>query len=91
MRTGDLVRMSRESKGLENVFLLWPQAKELLKVQPAVIIKGPYEGSITYTNAAGAPGAVEIRMMIDVMVAGRVIVGLPAADFSRITRSEASG
>jgi hypothetical protein len=83
--------MSRESKGLENVFLLWPEAKEILKFQPAVVVKGPYEGSITYTNSVGAPTAVEIRMMIDVMVAGRVVAGLPASDFSRVSRRETSG
>ena len=85
MRVGDLVRPSGRL------------AEQLSQVNPdalssaAIVVKGPYEGSHTRTNHSGLPVATEIRMMIDVMISGRIIEGCPASDFTRVTRREVGG
>ena len=84
MKVGDLVKPAGKlAEELSQVNRDW--------AGPAIIVKGPYEGSHTRIDQMGRPAVTEIRMMIDVMVMGRIIEGLPSADFSRVTRREAGG
>ena len=84
MKVGDLVRpIGRFAEDLSQVNPMW--------TSPAIIVKGPYEGSVTHLNQMGAPRATEVRLVIDVMILGRLVKGLPVSDFSRVTRREVDG
>ena len=85
MKVGDLVRPS--GRLAEQLSQVNPDAL----VTAAIIVKGPYEGTHTRRCHEGRPIATEIRMMIDVMISGRIIEGCPASDFIRVTRREVGG
>ena len=84
MRKGDLVRP------------IGTLAEKLIhsnryRKTPAIVIKGPYEGTVTNIDYQGRPTSTEVKLVIDVMMMGKIVEGLPAADFVRVTRREASG
>ena len=81
MKKGDLVIKAADGDGL---FQLAP--KDTWD-NPGVVIRGAYEGSTPLVNViSGKSIATEITRVVDIMIMGRVIKGVPTKYLSRVVR-----
>ena len=80
MTEGDLVLRVRFPESDSKTKDLWKD--------PALVVRGIYEGSVTHYNHNGKPKVTELKPVIDVMVNSRIIKCVPIEFFERVTSSE---
>jgi hypothetical protein len=83
MKPGDLVRRIDFPDYLRDDGVI----RELWK-NPALVIRGIYEGTITQYNAAGKPSLTTLKPCVDVMIEGTIVTKLPIEILERITPGE---
>jgi len=84
MTEGDLVRRINFPDDLNS-----DQKIKRLWKEPALVVRGIYEGSVTHYNHNGKPRMTELKPVIDVMIDGRIVKCMPIEFFERVTSSEA--
>ncbi|MBK25116.1 MAG: hypothetical protein CME70_14050 [Halobacteriovorax sp.] len=83
MKPGDLIQRTI-FEGVE------PNSDYAIQLQkkwasPVMVIKGPYEGSVTQYNHFGKPTLTSIAPVVDVILDGEIITCIPISFFDRVT------